>query len=568
MMNIDFKEIEIQNIKFGKNNEIAIQSMVNIALNQKDELISQSRKLYQRGCKIIRFATSKSSEIEELNNLKPLLKKQFPEIILVADTHFSPIIAELAVEVFDKVRINPGNFIDRNTGHKIYSEADFEHEKNKMELQLIPFLIKCQKKKIAIRIGTNHGSLSERILQKYGDTPEGMVASVDEMLAIAHKTKFTDIIISLKASSPKLMIEANRLMMRQMISRATVFPLHLGVTEAGNGFDGRIKSAVGIGVLLLNGIGDTIRVSLTEAPEKEINPAKIILNSALKDRKRNKINFENLDYQVDFPFDYPIVISNGVGEGDFFIEDEHLFLTKNSCLNLDFDSRIYTLENFISKEQKWQFVELDLVSFSASDFSLMKNFKQVIFLLRENIDEYYFKVKSFINSLKQNKLNYPLIFYPYSDEKNSEKYMIEAAVQLGSFLIDGVGNGLILENKNQSKENLISWSYSILQAAGQRRTKPEIIACPSCSRTRFDIEQMTNEIKSRLHDIPNIKISIMGCIINGLGEMADADYGFVGMGKERVNLYYKKQLIAQKIHLDKAIELFYSHLAKQENIFQ
>lgn len=568
MMNIDFKEIEIQDIKIGNINKIAIQSMTNVDINQQEKLLSQCGELYQRGCKIIRFATSKSSEIEELRRIKPLLKKQFPEIVLVADTHFSPIIAELAVEVFDKVRINPGNFIDRNTGNKIYSDSDFEREKNKMELQLIPFLKKCQKKNIAIRIGTNHGSLSERMLQKYGDTPEGMVASVNELLTIAKKAQFSDIIISLKASSPKLMIEANRLMMRQMVFSGTVFPLHLGVTEAGNGFDGRIKSAIGIGSLLLNGIGDTIRVSLTEAPEKEINPANIILNSVLKNGQRNNVNFDKLDYQVDFPFNYPIVISNGVGEGDFYIEDGHLFSTKNLSLNFDFDSRIYSLQNFKNREQKWQFIELDLAHFSASDFSLMKNFKQVIFLLRENIDEYYFKVKSFINSLKQNKLNFPLIFYPFSDEKNSEKYMIETAVQLGSFLVDGVGNGLILENKNQSKENLISWSYSILQAAGQRRTKPEIIACPSCSRTRFDIEQMTNEIKSRLHDIPNIKISIMGCIINGLGEMADADYGFVGMGKERVNLYYKKQLIAQKMELDKAIELFYRHLAEQENIFQ
>ena len=324
-MNIEYKQVNVKNIKLGSPQPIVVQSMTNVSTQDKEKLIDQCRKLYNRNCKIIRFATQKSSEIEELRKIKAELLNRMPDLVLVADTHFSPVIAELAVEVFDKVRINPGNFIDRNTGVPVFTPEKFEEESSKIATHFLPFLQKCKKHQTAIRIGTNHGSLSERMLQKYGDTPQGMVASVDEFLKICQQHDFSDIVISLKASSPRLMIEANRLMMKKMIENKQIYPLHLGVTEAGNGDEGRIKSAVGMGTLLLNGIGDTIRVSLTEEPEKEIKPAEIILESALNQYKRNSINFKKLEYKSNhFPFSFPLVITENSHWGDFYIQNSKI----------------------------------------------------------------------------------------------------------------------------------------------------------------------------------------------------------------------------------------------------
>jgi (E)-4-hydroxy-3-methylbut-2-enyl-diphosphate synthase len=550
---------KIKNIQLGENNEIVIQSMTNLSVLDKSATIEQCRELYLSGCKIIRFATQRAKEIEAIREIKKELQSEFPDLAIVADTHFSPVVAELAAEVFDKVRINPGNFIDRNTNTKIYSEQEFNAELNKIEGSFVPFLQKCKKNNIAIRIGVNHGSLSERMMQKYGDTPEGMVESVIEFLDIAEKNEFFNIVISLKASSPLKMVQANRLMQKRMLERSIMYPLHLGVTEAGNGDEGRIKSAVGIATLLMHGIGDTIRVSLTEAPEKEILPAKLIILASLTNYPKNIFNELSVP---EYPAKIPYVVASQYSDdlakqADYYLNINQIiaygteFAPQNSIEQIEIKPSLALKEHKSHDDEIAVHVNIE----QAEEWNpeLWNNISKLRLILTANSEHYAIKMRVKLNNLKKHKSKAGIILKWTLNEQNWERYIIFTATQIGALLIDNYADGIWLENKYFETNKLTKLSFQILQATQRRQSFPEIISCPGCGRTLFDLEKTVNDFKGHINELKNTKIAIMGCIVNGLGEMADADYALVGAGKNKINIYYKKDLKMKNIDYPNAI---------------
>jgi (E)-4-hydroxy-3-methylbut-2-enyl-diphosphate synthase len=519
---------KIRNVLIGENECIQIQSMTNFPALDMDANLMQCRLLYSMGCKIIRFATQRAAEIEAVAGYRKLLQLEFPDICIVADTHFSPVVAELAANVFDKVRINPGNFVDRNISTKIYSDDDFATERKKIEAQFIPFLKKCEKNNTAIRIGSNHGSLSERMMQKYGNTAVGMVESVLEFLEIAENAHFANLVISLKASSPLMMIEANRLLMSKMIENGFIYPLHLGVTEAGSGDEGRIKSAIGIGTLLLDGIGDTIRVSLTEPPENEINPAKYIIQAAGVESEKHQVFVSSKRLTAKIPY----VVSRFKNGFERFPD--------------------YYFDQFRLTNQYGQSISDDI--------------EIVIIDISMDLPTKIGSIKKQISDADEKKNMTDFLLHYRSDEPDWEKFLIYSAVHFGALFIDGFGDGIWIENENFSANNLVKLSYQILQAAGRRLSFPEIISCPGCGRTLFDLETVVSDVKKHLDIISNIKIAVMGCIVNGLGEMADADYGIVGAGKNRVNIFYQRKMVKQNILASQAMDAMLEILSRNNHL--
>lgn len=517
-------ETKVGGIGIGGNNPIRIQSMTNTCTLDTQGSAEQALRIAETGGELVRLTTQGVREAAHMGVIRKELNKAGCNVPLVADVHFNPSAAFKAVETCEKVRINPGNFLDpARTFKKLeYTEEEYESELQKIKETFVPFLNKCKEHSTAIRLGVNHGSLSDRIMSRYGDTPDGMVESALEYLRICREEGFDNVVISIKSSNVGVMVQTVELLAQRMEEEGMNFPLHLGVTEAGDGEDGRVKSAVGIGTLLGEGIGDTIRVSLTENPENEI-PFAIKLRNYITDREGHKTIIEpkqengiktRLNAAKIPGFEkvgYPIVIGHDLKE---IPTDWHKENTDNSI----------------------------------SVFS--DNLPIILETTNSNIPG---AMASWIERFYASGGRNPVILKVKYKDKNIEDLQIKASADLGPLLLRGYGNGIWIDAPEFIREEIDSLALGILQAARLRISKTEYIACPSCGRTLFDLQKTLKEVKDATKEMKGLKIGVMGCIVNGPGEMADADYGYVGAGPGKVSLYKGKELIKKNIPTEEAI---------------
>lgn len=584
---------KIGNTPLGGDNPIRIQSMTSTNTNDTENSVEQTIRIIEAGADYVRLTAQGVREAENLKNIKEELRKRGYNTPLIADIHFNPRAAEAAAKYVEKVRINPGNFVD---GAKVFEGKEFTDEEYAIEIEkirtkLTSFLNICKEHNTAVRIGVNHGSLSDRILTRYGDTPEGMVESCMEFLRICLEQNFTDIAISMKASNTIVMTKAVRLLVQKMEEEGLSFPLHLGVTEAGDGEDGRIKSAVGIGALLSDGIGDTVRVSLSEDPEFEVPVAKKMVNYILERAnhpeikatlnpsfspfstvKRKTYTIENIGEDK-----LPIVISNrsnGNFEFNVHFLPDYIYVGKSLPAEaprsisaiIDFEGwkeekntyPLFNKNNFDKiKENKAavKFLQISYPELSDEVISLLKSDKSIVVIISTNHKNGVGEQRAFIHTLMNNDCATPVILNRKYTENEAEDIQIKAAIDCGTILLDGFGNGIMLENEgNIPQKDIDSYSFGILQAARVRTTKTEYISCPSCGRTLFDLQSTVARVKESTSHLKHLKIGVMGCIVNGPGEMADADYGYVGAEKGKISLYKRQDLIEKNIPSEQAVE--------------
>lgn len=524
-------------IKLGGDNPIRIQSMVNVSTNDIDAATSQSRRIADAGGEIVRLTTQGVREAENIGKIRNALRQSGCDVPLVADVHFNPKAAFVAARNTDKVRINPGNFVDAaRTFKKLdFTDREYAAEIEKIKDSLIPFLEICKENGTAVRLGVNHGSLSDRIMSRYGDTPEGMVESVMEYLRICRQVDFHNIVISIKASNTLVMVKTVRLLVDEMNKEQMNYPLHLGVTEAGDGEDGRIKSAVGIGTLLAEGIGDTIRVSLSEEPECEIPVAKKLVEHIAK---RN---------------------------GHPFIPEpsQTTFNSRELC------NSIPGFENTASPiivEHDIDTIPEDWLRIDASEpIEHISTEKPVILTSRHQNP--IGQIEAFIDNMIIAGKRNPIIIKLSYDARTAEDLQIYAGADFGTLLINGYGSGLWIDAPQLSLTTRIDTALGILQAVRLRISKTEYIACPGCGRTLFDLQTTLKQVKSATSHLKGLKIGVMGCIVNGPGEMADADYGYVGAATGKISLYKGKECIEKNIPQEDAIERL-TNLIKQNGDWQ
>lgn len=607
------REVLVGHIGIGGDNPIRIQSMTTSNTRDVDATVDQIIRLADHGCEIARVTVQGMKEAKACEEIKNKLIQKNYTIPLVADIHFFPPAAMQVIDFVEKVRINPGNYVDKRASFKVieYDEGTYQRELEKIYEKFSPLVLKAKALKKAIRIGTNHGSLSDRIMNRYGDTPLGMVESALEFGNICRMHDFHDFIFSMKASNTAIMIQAYRLLCARMYALNWDYPLHLGVTEAGEGEDGRIKSAIGIGSLLLDGIGDTIRVSLTEDPWYEIEPCKKLIKIFEKYEEERGLYFEN-DYrniesierrEVEYPkkismhkngtvflncstpqfYDVNFIKNIGcqgnfgtiklnIDSADGIITEGHInekiaekgisFLSKNSFLN---SNLIYIIPlNQVTEYTKInnEFI-IEIGEEPRKDWFLLKKLNPSLIIFSPSIKQRIHQVRKFISWLHEEKLQIPVILsFDYS-EKDLESFILNASAEIGSLLCDGLGEGILIKNSFFNLEKLRLLSFGILQGCRMRTVKTEFISCPSCGRTLFDLQEVTQKIKERTSHLPGVKIAIMGCIVNGPGEMADADFGYVGSSPGKIDLYIGKNKVEKEIDfkdaVDRLIELIKSH---------
>ena len=586
-------ETKIGNTPLGGKNPIRIQSMTNTNTNDTDASVTQIMKIIKAGGDYVRLTAQGVREAENLKTIKEEVRKLGYDTPLVADIHFNPRAAEAAARNIEKVRINPGNFVDKVKTFATYEYTDEEYarEIEKIRERLLPLLEICKEHNTALRIGVNHGSLSDRIMSRYGDTPQGMVESCMEFLRICVHENFTDIAISIKASNTVVMTKTVRLLIACMDGENLAFPLHLGVTEAGDGEDGRIKSAVGIGSLLSDGIGDTIRVSLSEDPEYEIPVAKKLVDYITKREHHRHIdgvlnkdyspfsNVRRTTYSVkNIGGDNLSVVISDRANSDFLFNShflpDYIYVGDNlseaapksipsivdikGWKNERNTYPLFNIENYVDiKECKAEikFLELDYPSLNKDVLSLLKSDKTIVLFLLSTHANTVGEQRAFVHTLINNACETPIILYLRYNENEAEDLQIKAGCDFGAILLDGFGDGIMLQNHGSvSKKDVDSCMFGILQAARVRTSKTEYISCPSCGRTLFDLQSTVARIKEVTSHLKHLKIGVMGCIVNGPGEMADADYGYVGAEKGKVTLYKKTQAIEKNIMSDRAVD--------------
>ncbi|MFM8596778.1 MAG: (E)-4-hydroxy-3-methylbut-2-enyl-diphosphate synthase [Flavobacteriales bacterium] len=603
------KEVQIGTLSLGGHNPIRVQSMTTTDTMDTAGSVEQSIRMIDAGCELVRLTAPSKNEAENLKNIKEALVKRGYNTPLVADIHFTPNAAEIAAKIVEKVRVNPGNYADKKKFEEIeFTDESYQAELQRIEEKFTPLVLLCKEHGTAMRIGTNHGSLSDRILSRYGDTPEGMVESALEFIRICEKHDFDQLVISMKASNTLVMVQAYRLLMAKMLERGTIYPLHLGVTEAGDGEDGRIKSAVGIGALLEDGLGDTIRVSLTEAPEAEIPVAQKL---AAKYSAYKPLGFEipNSILQYD-PFSYskraskalhniggknvPVVLADlshftDIKPAHFFgfgyqysipldkwnLQDQaadYVYIGSN-LLNFEVPGTLGVIVNLATWKTHYQnkagyyplvlkedlneitadqifFIPLEAEEALPEKFSRFTNAVVILNARHDNKTQLFRRF--FLELQEKDCLNPVILSYQY-DTAELESFQLYAGADAGAILIDGFGDGLWL-NAQLGAQAINSTAFGILQATRTRISKTEYISCPSCGRTLFDLQETTAKIRQRTSHLKGIKIGIMGCIVNGPGEMADADYGYVGTGPGKINLYKEKEIVRRNINESEAVE--------------
>ena len=609
------REVMIGDVGVGGDNPIRIQSMTTTDTMDTLSTVEQSIRMIKAGCEIVRITAPSRKEAENLLNIKKELRDRGFNTPLVADIHFTPKAAEIAARIVEKVRINPGNYADKKKFEEIeYTDETYQKELERIKERFVPLVRICKEEGTAMRIGTNHGSLSDRILSRYGDTPLGMVESALEFLRICREENYHNIILSMKASNTKVMVQAYRLLIQKMKEDRMNYPLHLGVTEAGEGEDGRIKSAVGIGTLLEDGIGDTIRVSLTEEPEHEIPVAKDLV-SRYNDRIKHQI-IERVENNPIDSYNYkrrnaneilniggkqvPVVIADlslkknitpaslynigyrySVPNDKWNINDMacDYILLGNKEINFEIPGTlglIYdykTWKNNKSKERVYPFLnckeylkvetlskQMNFIYACLNDIDtdlinkLKSDYTAVLIIDSHNAHGMAEQRRLFMNLINED-CHVPVIISRSYKELSEEKLQLHSATDLGALLIDGLGDGIFISAENcGSNQNINQTAFGILQATRTRISKTEYISCPSCGRTLFDLQETTAKIRAKTNHLKGIKIGIMGCIVNGPGEMADADYGYVGTGVGKITLYKEKEVVERGIPEDKAVD--------------
>lgn len=579
--------VQVGKIPVGGDYPIRIQSMTDTDSKDTDATVDQIIRIIKAGADYVRVTVKGMTDAENLRNIKKELQKRGYENSLIADVHFNPKLAEIAARYISKVRINPGNFYDKRATfeHHIYSDEEYKEELMRIEEQFIPFLEVLRETNTALRIGANQGSLSDRIMSRYGDTPAGISESVMEYLRICKKVEFKNVVISIKSSNTRMMVYTVRLLNKRMRLEDMDFPLHLGVTEAGEGEDGRIKSAVGIGALLVDGIGDTIRVSLTEAPEREIPVAKKMVNHIKSYQHHQKITAP-LFAQIN-PFEYerrstrpvmnmggenlPVVIADlrdrslseilplrGKQIPDYFLDRDQI---------LDLEGNIYPildLEEYLFGGSHWgqmKFIRTNKMEFdrfmeeNPEIITKLKQTRKTVLILESYNKNPFAELRAFFMTLESHIWKVPVIIQRSYQESSLEDLQIKASIDLGGLLIDGYGDGICITNEgdNITFTDLKDLCFSILQASRMRVSKTEFVSCPGCGRTLFDLHETTRKVKAHFKHLNHLKIGIMGCVVNGPGEMGDVDYGFVGAGNGKVNLYKGQNLQKRHIPYENAV---------------
>ncbi len=610
------REVSMGDLKMGALNPIRIQSMTTTDTMDTQATVEQSIRMIDAGCELVRITAPSINEAKNLELIKKELKLRGFNTPICADIHFTPNAAEFAARVIEKVRVNPGNYADKKKFEVFdYTDSAYESELERIRKRFTPLVKICKEYGTAMRIGTNHGSLSDRILSRYGDTPLGMVESALEFLRICEENNYFNIVISMKASNTQVMVQAYRLLVAKMMETNRNYPLHLGVTEAGDGEDGRIKSAVGIGALLEDGLGDTIRVSLTEEPEFEMPVAKLLAErySLRKEHKEiPQIKFE-LPYN---PFEYqrfhtneiinignhnvPRIIADysmksevtaaslfGVGYNysvpldkwnltdmavDYlFLGDNNISFETPGTLGLIYNSQSWLPhknhklsfplfcgdEYFRSTEtsSKLNFVAVTIEVLTAEFIERIKNQNTVCLVLDSFNIHTLPELRRMAIDLAHHQCKLPIIIKCNYSQLSQEEFQLFSSTDIGGLLLDGFGDGIWIKQKEcVSIQMCNSTAFGILQASRTRISKTEYISCPSCGRTLFDLQETTQKIRERTDHLKGIKIGIMGCIVNGPGEMADADYGYVGTGPGKISLYKGKVVVKKNVTSETAVD--------------
>lgn len=563
------KEVNIGATHLGADHPIRVQTMTNTDTNNISASVEQCIRCIEAGAEYVRLTAQGTKEAYALRDIKDALVKKGYHTPIVADIHFNPNAALVAAKFVDKVRINPGNYIDKQARliETDYTKEKYTQELYRLEVSFTELINVCKAHKTALRIGSNHGSLSSRIMSKYGDTPEGMAEAAMEFLRICKKQDFHDVVISMKSSNTRVMVHATRILTLKMNLEGMNYPLHLGVTEAGEGEDGRIKSAVGIGTLLMDGIGETIRVSLTEAPEKEIPVARKIVDY-VRSKENHKLILPVEEIPIN-PYEYspritksvkniggtnlPVVLLRAEEKPDLNPQPDYVFSSNPKVC----DIHLITANDFIDHEissEKPVFVESYYQDFSLRLLQKLEQFEQAVLILKSNNTNSFAEQRAIIFELMLKNCNTPVIVHKEYADNSKEDFQLKASVDLGGLCIDGLVDGVWLENKNLPEEIVNETAFSILQASRLRTTKTEYISCPGCGRTLFNLEDAVKKVKSQTKSLTGLKIGVMGCIVNGPGEMADADYGYVGAGPGKIHLYKGKEMVVKNVKESEAVE--------------
>ncbi len=614
------REVFCGEVGIGGNNPIRVQSMTTTDTMDTKATVAQSIRMIEAGCELVRITAPSMNEAKNLEVIKKELRAAGFNTPLVADIHFTPNAAEYAARVIEKVRVNPGNYADK----KKFEEIDYTNDAYEMELERIrnrftPLVNICKEYGTAMRIGTNHGSLSDRILSRYGDTPLGMVESAFEFLRICEDLNYHNIVISMKASNTQVMVEAYRLLVQKMMETNRNYPLHLGVTEAGDGEDGRIKSAVGIGTLLEDGLGDTVRVSLTEDPEFEMPVARDLIkryvhranHDAIEELKTENEKI-NLSYN---PYEYErresLLINNIGGHNvprviaDYSLRDEvtpaslfavgyqysipldkwnitdtacdYIFVGDNAVnfeipgtLSLIYNADVWELidspirqyplfigETFFSSDKistELNFVLITNKLLTSSFINKLKETEKVVLVIETLNAHAMAEQRRLFVTLAEHGIKLPVIIKRNYSSMSEEDFQLGVSAEMGALLLDGLGDGIWIKAKDCASPQIVnSTAFGILQATRTRISKTEYISCPSCGRTLFDLQETTAKIRTVTDHLKGIKIGIMGCIVNGPGEMADADYGYVGVGVGKISLYKGKEVVKKNVPTENAV---------------
>jgi (E)-4-hydroxy-3-methylbut-2-enyl-diphosphate synthase len=631
------REVNIGDVPMGGNNPIRIQSMTTTDTMDTIGTVEQSIRMIEAGCEYVRITAPSIKEAQNLAEIKKQLRQRGYNTPLVADIHFTPNAAEVAARIVEKVRVNPGNYADKKKFDQIdYTDAQYQGELDRIYNKFTPLVNICKEYGTAMRIGTNHGSLSDRIMSRYGDTPQGMVESAMEFIRMCEDLNYYNLVISMKSSNPQVMVQAYRLLVETMVAEGMNYPLHLGVTEAGDGEDGRIKSAVGIGTLLEDGLGDTVRVSLTEEPEAEA-PVAIALVNRYVERKAeseklkaaNKLSALGFQPSTHNAYEYkkrqtyeanafigghmvprvvvdlskenlkdaavlnaagylysPLLDKYNMAEQsvDFvFFGDElpsfnlpsnlkqlYNYQTWQKLIDKTLCHPVFTLNEYVGdvdRSSTLNLVSLKPADIDSEEFGLLPMDNSLVFVLETDAPHGMADQRTFFFKMEELGLEVPVIIKrSYSFESGSPEVgkseseelttllQLYAATDLGALLVDGFGDGIWIDAPQVDTKTITSTAFGILQATRSRISKTEYISCPSCGRTLFDLMVTTQMIRSRTSHLKGLKIGIMGCIVNGPGEMADADYGYVGSGTDKITLYRGKEAVKKNISAVNALD--------------
>ena len=639
------REVKIGNLLLGNNHPIRVQTMTTTDTMDTTATVEQTIRCIEAGAELVRITAPSKKEAENLQNIKDELNRRGYFVPLVADIHFTPNAAEIAARIVEKVRVNPGNYVDKKKFEQIeYTDAEYLEEIERIRERFTPLVLICKEYGTAMRIGTNHGSLSDRIMSRYGDTAMGMVESAMEFLRIARREDYHNIMLSMKSSNPLVMVQAYRLLINHMMDEfGECYPLHLGVTEAGDGEDGRIKSAIGIGTLMEDGIGDTIRVSLTEDPEFEIPVCKDLVKRYSRFYSLNNNTNKQPDLKLPYsPFEYqrrltnqvaitgnkhvPVVIADfmlaetiahtdlqAIGYNYNTVTDKwtigdaaaDYIYTKSKKINFALPGTLQIIcdystwlteadnikyfplfegEEFLNAGRKSGTINFITIDANAISEIFLKKIQEditVVLCIYSTAVNAMQTVRKCIVNLMQQLVNCPVIIAVKSNDTSIDEQLIHFSTEAGALFLDGMGDGIWLMNDPeklinqqvsgrtylQTKNNhqfVNNTSFSILQAVRTRISKTEYISCPSCGRTLFDLQETTGKIRAVTNHLKGLKIAIMGCIVNGPGEMADADFGYVGSGIGKITLYRGKEVVKRNIDSAIAVDELINLLKESE----